>query len=97
VSGSGYPAGGVTLVNVTVSRSGGTVTFTADPAVFTADAGSITARFGVIYSDTATNKNLLCVCLLDAAPADVTVTDGNDLTITPAAEGIITISGATTD
>jgi len=82
-------------VTISVSEAGGTVTVdeTTNP-VWTASGGSITARFAVIYDDTHASDMPLCVCLLDTAPADVTATDGNTLTITMNASGIFTISGA---
>lgn len=94
---NGYTTGGITLTGVTWTRSGGTVTFTCSAPVWTAAGGPITARFAVIYDDTAGGDELLCVCLLDAAPADVTATDGNTLTVTPHASGIFTLSGAAVD
>lgn len=97
---NGYTTGGAAITGVTWTRSGGTITFDLDDVVFTASGGSITARFGVIYKDATVNsivKPLLCVCLLDTAPADVTATDGNTLTIQMNASGIFTLSGATSD
>ena len=98
---NGYTTGGVTITP-TWTRSGGTTTFdAADLApAWTASGGSITARFGVIYKNATVNsivKPLLCVCLLDATPADVTATDGNPFNITFNASGIVTLSGATAD
>jgi hypothetical protein len=85
---NGYTTGGNA---VTLSRSGTTtVTFDAtDPAVWTASAGSIVARFAVLYE---VSGNVLCYCLLDDAPADVTVTAGNTLTLTINASGLFTLS-----
>lgn len=85
---NGYTTGGNA---VTLSRSGTTtVTFdTTDPAVWTANGGPITARFGVLYE---VSGRVLAYCLLDSAPADVTVTDGNTLTITIHASGIMTLA-----
>jgi len=101
VAGSfGYTTGGVALTGITWVRSGGTVTFDLDNAVWTASGGSITARFAVIYKDATVNsivKPILCVCLLDTAPADVTATDGNTLTIQINASGVFTLSGAAVD
>ena len=94
---NGYTTGGLTLSGVTWTQTGGVATFDATDAVWTASGGSITARFAVIYDDTAATKPLLCVCLLDTAPADVTATNGNTLTIQFNASGIFTLSGATTD
>lgn len=94
---NGYTTGGITLTGVTYNESAGTVTFDANDPVWTAAGGSITARFGVIYQSGTFNTvvdALLCVCLLDTAPADVTATDGNTLTIQFNASGIFTLSGA---
>jgi hypothetical protein len=96
-NGFGYTTGGITLVNVTWIRSGGTVTFDADNVEWTASGGPITARFAVIYDDTDANDALLAVCLLDTTPADVTATDGNKLQINFNASGIFTLSGAAVD
>lgn len=88
---NGYATGGVTVVG-TYNNSSGTLTFdVADPS-WTAAGGSITARFAVLYSDTATNKDLIAFCLLDSTPADVAVTDGNTLTIQINAAGVFTLA-----
>lgn len=100
VSGNGYPAGGNTLSSVTWVNAAGTLTFDAADTVFTASGGSITSRFAVIYRSGTVNSvtdALLAVCLLEVPAADVTVTDGNTLTVAFNASGIFTLSGATTD
>ena len=97
---NGYTTGGQALTGETWTRSGGTTTYDANDPVWTASGGSIVARFAVIYANATLNgivKPLLCVCLLDTAPADVTATDTNTLTITMNASGIVTLSGATSD
>lgn len=85
---NGYTTGGNA---VTLSRTGTTtVTFdTTDPAVWTASGGSIIARYAVLYE---VGGNVLCYCLLDSTPADVTVTSGNTLTLTINASGVFTMS-----
>lgn len=82
-------------VTIATSQSSGTVTVdeTTNP-VWTASGGAITARFAVIYDDTHANDIPIAVCLLDTAPADVSATDGNTLTITINASGLFTMSGA---
>lgn len=87
-NGNGYTTGGNA---VTMTRSGTTtVTFdTTDPAVWTASGGSIVARFAVLYEVAG---NVLCYCLLDSTPADVTVTAGNTLTLTINASGVFTLA-----
>lgn len=97
---NGYTTGGVALTGELWTNAAGVITFTGSNPVWTAAGGSITGRFGVIYKNATVNtivKPLLCVCLLDATPADVTATTGNTLTVTMNASGIFTLSGATTD
>lgn len=76
---------------VTVALSGTTVTIdeTANPS-WTASGGSITAHYAALYN--VTTGDILCYCLLDDTPADVTATDGNDLTVNQNASGIGTFS-----
>lgn len=96
---NGYTTGGISITP-TWTQSAGTATFDSNDPVWTASGGSITARFGVIYKNATVNsivKPLLCVCLLDTTPADVTATIGNTFTITMNASGIFTSSGASTD
>lgn len=97
---NGYTTGGVALTGITWAQASGTATFDCDNAVWTASGGDIVARFAVIYRNATVNsivKPLLCVCLLDATPANVTATDGNTLTVSINASGVVTLSGATSD
>jgi len=85
---NGYTTGGIA---VALSLTG-TTTVKADidsDPVWTATGGSIVARFAVIYEVAG---NVLCYCLLDATPADVTVTDGNTLTVAASASGVFTLA-----
>lgn len=86
---NGYTTGGISMGPLTLS---GTTTVTVDDpadAVWTASGGSITARFAVIYESAG---NVLCYCLLDSTPADVTATSGNTLTVALNASGIFTLA-----
>ncbi len=47
------------------------------------------ARFAVIYES---GGNVLCYCLLDSSPADVTATTGNTLTVAANASGVFTLA-----
>lgn len=86
-NGSGYTTGGKTL---TMSLTGTTtVTVDCDDQTWTASGGPITARFAVIYESAG---NVLCYCLLDSTPGDVTATDGNTLTVAINASGIFTLA-----
>ncbi|HRE44771.1 MAG TPA: hypothetical protein PKY87_12490 [Terricaulis sp.] len=88
-NGDGYATGGATLSGVTWNRSGGTVTFDcADPQWESMTKTGI--KYAVIYSDTATNKDLLAVCELDTG-GTIAVTDGT-FTILIDADGIFSLS-----
>lgn len=89
---NGYLTGGQALDNVSWTNAAGTVTFDCDNEVFTAAGGPIVCRFAVIYDDTHGSDALACFSLLDNTPADVTVTDGNTLTIAIHASGIFALS-----
>jgi hypothetical protein len=85
---NGYSTGGI-AVDLTLA---GTTTVTVDIAtdpVWTASGGSIVARFAVIYEDGA---DVLCYCLLDSTPANVTATTGNTLTVAAHASGVFTLA-----
>ena len=94
---TGYTTGGAACANPSWTVSGETATFDADdPAAWTAGSATLVHRFEVLYSDTATNKNLIAYCIADSTPADVTVTAGNTLTISFNASGIFTLAGGET-
>lgn len=85
---NGYTTGGI-AVTLTLS---GTTTVTVDWSsnpVWTASGGNIVARFAVLYE---VSGRVLCYCLLDSTPADVTVTPPNTLTIDPPAQGVFQLA-----
>jgi len=57
VVGTGYSAGGESLTSVTLTQSGGTITFDADDVTWT--SSTITARGAVIYDDSLTDDPLI--------------------------------------
>lgn len=86
---NGYTTGGISYGELALS---GTTTVTVDDAldaVWTASGGSIAARYAVIYES---GGRVLCYCLLDSTPADVTATAGNTLTVQLNASGIFTLA-----
>ena len=94
---NGYTQGGVTLTSPTWTESSGTVTFDATDMTdaWTASGGSIVCRFAAIFDDTVTTPvadPIICHTLLDDSPADITVTDGNTLSITFPAGGIFAVT-----
>jgi len=92
---NGYTTGGQAMSSVVWTRDAGSTMFDSDAPVWTASGGSIVCRFAMIYDDTVaapTADPPVCYSLLDNAPADVTVTDGNTLTVTPHASGIFTVA-----
>lgn len=93
-AGNGYTAGGGALTGVALTQTSGTVKFTASPFVWTASGGSIPAwRRGVVYYSGTLNGKVNPIVghfLGDSTPADVpATTDGNTLTVTPNASGIL--------
>ena len=94
ISNGGYTAGGLGLQNPTLTLTGSTSTFTtATNAVWTASGGSLIARYAIIYAVGTFNalvNPLLFYILMDTTPADVTVTNGNTLTLAWNASGICT-------
>mgnify|MGYP001594518690 FL=1 len=85
---NGYTTGGIAVALTLAGTTTVTVDITTDP-VWTASGGSIVARFAAIYEVAG---NVLCYCLLDSTPADVTVTTGNTLTVAAHASGVFTLA-----
>ena len=85
---NGYTAGGETVVLTLSGTTTVTVDIQTDP-VWTASGGSIVARWAVIYE---VGGNVVCYCLLDDTPADVTRTAGQPLTIAAHASGLFTVA-----
>jgi hypothetical protein len=85
---NGYTTGGIAVTLTLAGTTTVTVDFSADP-VWTASGGSIVARFAVVYE---VGGRVLCYALLDAAPADVTATTGNTLTVAANASGVFTLA-----
>ena len=78
VSGNGYAAQTVTG---SWTQSGSSSTFTTTLPSFTASGGDIVARYAAIVDTTAVPDLVVAHCILDDTPADVTITDGNTMTI----------------
>lgn len=85
---NGYTGGGIAITLTLAGTTTVTVDISTDP-VWTASGGSIVARFAVIYE---VSGRVLCYALLDSAPADVTATDGNTLTVAAHASGVFTLA-----
>jgi hypothetical protein len=85
---NGYTTGGIAVTLTLAGTTTVTVSYSSNP-VWTASGGSITARYAVIYE---VGGHVLCYCLLDSTPADVTATNGNTLTVAPNASGVFTLS-----
>lgn len=85
-NGNGYTTGGTA---VTLSLSGTTtVTVDSTDATWTASGGSIAAiRFAVIYE---VSGRVLCYSQLDTS--NITITDGNQLTVQIHASGVFTLA-----
>ena len=97
---NGYTTGGQALTGEGWTNSGSVASAAASAVVWTASGGSIVARFAVIYCNATVNtivKPLLCVSLLDTAPADVTATNSNTFTVTPTGSVLFTQTSGTSD
>lgn len=87
-SNNGYTTGGIAVTLTLAGTTTVTVDISVDP-VWTASGGSIVARFAVIYE---VGGRVLCYCLLDSTPANVTATTGNTLTVAAHASGVFTLA-----
>lgn len=85
---NGYTTGGIAVTLTLAGTSTVTVDVSSDP-IWTASGGSIVARFVALYE---VGGRLLCYALLDSAPADVTATDGNTLTVAANASGVFQLA-----
>lgn len=83
------------LTGVAWVRSGATVTWNANDTVWSASGTDFDpARYWVLYDDTTTSplRALIAYGLLNDTPADVTTTDGTDLTLQWDALGLFTLT-----
>lgn len=85
---TGYTTGGIAVALTLAGTTTVTVDVTTDP-VWTVVSANLVARFAVIYEVAG---NVLCYCLLDSTPADVTATPGNTLTVAMNASGVFTLA-----
>lgn len=85
---NGYTTGGISVTLTLAGTTTVTVDISTDPT-WTASGGSIVARFAAIYE---VSGNVLCYCLLDSTPADVTTTTGNTFTVQINASGVFTLA-----
>ena len=92
---NGYTSGGQAKTSKTVTQTGGTATFDAADHTWSASGGALVFRYEVFYkvgtANSLTNP-LIGYRLLDSAPADITIADGNSLTVVENAAGIFTVS-----
>ena len=88
ITGSGYTAGGETIVNTAVSRSGATVKFDGDDVQITGLSPDF--RYAVVYDDDDASDAL--VCLLD--PGSLQEPGGSTVNLAFNANGIFTLTDA---
>jgi hypothetical protein len=93
---NGYTNGGQGLTSPTWTLSGGQSKFSGGTnTVWTASGGSIVARYAVVRAVgtfNAITDPLIAYLLMDTTPADITVTNGNTLSIAWNASGIFVIN-----
>ena len=86
---NGYATGGVAVALVLSGTTSVKIDITTDPS-WTASGGNIVARYAVIYE---VGGRVLCYCLLDSAPADITIVNGNAATVAAhATNGVATLA-----
>lgn len=87
--GGNYSTGGPTVANNTFTESGGTATLDADNTSIAQNASNPTnARWGILYSDTATNKD--AVAFIDLG--GVTDLSSGGFSVTWNASGIMSLA-----
>ncbi len=87
-----YVAGGEALTGITWALVGGVATFDADDANWT--GCTMTVKYGIIYDDTAANKDLLGFVDLDTLSGSGIVVSAGDLTIMWNSAGLFTLQRA---
>lgn len=85
---NGYTTGGIAVTLTLSGTTTVTIDISSDP-VWTASGGSIVARFGAIYE---VSGSVFLYTTLDDAPADITCTAGNTLTLAAHSSGLATLS-----
>lgn len=58
ITGTGYSAGGESLTSVTLTQTGGTITWDADDVTWA--SSTLTARGAVVYDDSLASDPLIC-------------------------------------
>lgn len=91
-NGNGYTTGGTSCAPTwTGDYSTATKTFDLADGSWTASGASVTGiRNAVVYDDSAADKDLVCYSVLDSS--DITITDGNTLTVQINASGVFTLA-----
>jgi hypothetical protein len=84
----GYTTGGVAVTLTLAGTTTVTVDISSDPS-WSASGGNIVARYAVLYE---VSGNVVCYCLLDNTPADVTTVDGNNFVVQTNAAGVFTLA-----
>lgn len=88
-TGSGYTNGGLTLANISLTRSANVVTWTSDPWLWTLTGVGISFKYLVIFDDTAANKDLVCFVDMSDDSADNVVATAGTLIFSPPTAGIL--------
>ena len=99
---NGYTTGGIPVVGSSWVNSAGTITWdcSTDPTWDAAGGSIVAERIMLVHVlagsglPQATDK-LICTCLMDSAPANITVTATNTLTVQLNGSGVFTMSGGT--
>ena len=96
---NGYSSSGKTLSATTwnAGASAGVQRFDATAVFWSANGGNIAnIKFAVIWLSAAATANRLALCYSTLSTSQFTISSGNRLTITPAANGVFELSGGQT-
>jgi len=91
-AGGGYSTTGASLSGVSWSQASGIATLDADDVIW--EGCTLTAKYAVIYDDTATNKDILGFFDMNVGVSEGVVVSAGDLTIVWNSGGIFTLQRA---
>lgn len=87
----GYPAGGITLQTLTYTRSTITATLDADNISLSQNGSGFTnGAWGILYNDSATNKN--CIAFVELSAGGTLSEQAGPININWNASGILTVA-----
>jgi hypothetical protein len=88
-----YPSGGVISSGVTVTRSGGVITYDSNDIDFSPTSSvTISAKYAVQYDDSTTSECLICYCALSSAAGGAVASTNGTFQLQLHASGVATLT-----